>query len=234
MTFSHPLQFTQTKYHDRVPDSAPNFNKLTLNWWVKTTTIQSTPRMGLYGATGDDNKVVILFQIYEGNLFYSGIINDYNYEGFFEYYQNDDTSYLNNWNNHVIVFDTSETSYNKIKWKYNDVDMEFVNHENFTFPNTSSYSGPANSMRIWFGIFEGSTGDAIADVEYFDGVAGVGNNYGNNGFKLTFNTADINTEFDEFGAPKDIDDPYGSAKQVKHGWLADVSGTGNHWFIDGL
>lgn len=229
MSFANYLNFTETKYYEQTPIVTPQFNKWTLSWWVKTSSITSTPRFGMYGAT-DDDKTVALFQIYEGNFFYSGNVGDYSYEGFFELYENDDASFLNKWNHHVLVFDGAAA---RLRWYYNDEEIKMKNSGNFTFPIATSYSGPSNSIRIWFGIFEPSSGDSIANVELFDNAASVGN-YGTAGFKLTFNPADVNREFDGQGDPLDIDDPYGSSVQVPHGWLADVSGTGNHWLIPDL
>ena len=236
MTTSTFLSFNDTLYYEHVPLNTPNFNTYTLSWYVKTSTKQSTPRFGIYGAI-DGSKNVSLFQIYEGNFCYSGNNQDYDYQGIFKHHEEDDISYLNKWNHHVLVYDALASDANKLQWYYNDEQLyikeEFLEGKIDVYPQSSSYSGPANSIRIWFGILEPGPGDAIANVEFFDGANTPGS-YGNAGFQLTFNPSDINTEVDAEGTPIDIDDPYGSDVQVKSNWLADISGTGNHWLINEL
>ena len=253
MTTSTFLSFNDSLYYEHVPLNTPNFNTYTLSWYVKTSTKQSTPRFGIYGGYDstdsgsaiDDSenhsshiiKNVSLFQIYEGNFCYSGNNQDYGYQGIFKHHEEDDVSYLNKWNHHVLVYDALASDANKLQWYYNDEQLyikeEFLEGKIDVYPQSSSYSGPANSIRIWFGIFEPGPGDAIANVEFFDGANTPGS-YGNAGFQLTFNPSDINTEVDAEGTPIDIDDPYGSSVILKQNWLADISGTGNHWLINGL
>jgi len=52
--------------------------------------------------------------------------------------------------------------------------------------------------------------------------------YGTNGFRLAFNSSDLNV------GGSAVTDPYGSATDVPNNGLADASGQGNHWTINGI
>jgi hypothetical protein len=50
--------------------------------------------------------------------------------------------------------------------------------------------------------------------------------YGTNGFRLAFNLSNFNT------SGSAVSDPYGSATNLPDGYVADASGSGNHWQVN--
>ncbi len=56
--------------------------------------------------------------------------------------------------------------------------------------------------------------------------SGSSNQYGTNGFRLSFALSDFNT------SGSAVTDPHGSSTNVPDGYVADASGSGNHWNVN--
>jgi len=123
---------TSTKFYQRSPKITFNFNKWTISWWTNVNSEKIIPKFGIYGVESNSIRIMHNIQLFKGNLCYNGIINDYNYEGSYEYHIKNDLSYLNRWNHHVIIFDTSKNSFEQIRWIYNDVKIKLIETADLT------------------------------------------------------------------------------------------------------
>ena len=236
------IDFNETKNYNRQPNSVLNLNKWAVSWWTYTKLFETAFRFGIYGTVYNEQnpilsqKTVHTFQVYKGNFSYAGCINDHKYDAIIEAYDVGDTSFLKKWDHHVMIYNSSKIDSEKIKWIYNGNEIKIKTIEKFKspYPIVSSISALAKNMRVWFGACidnpDSTDLGSIADLRFYDGHDNTA--YGNNGFNLTFNPADINKTTDEFGVPISIPDPYGSSESVPPNYYADASGSGNHWILE--
>ena len=85
----------------------------------------------------------------------------------------------------------------------------------------SYYFGEFKNGSVWIPKqFDGTASDTTYNV------SGASNAYGTNGFRLSFASSDFNT------SGSAITDPHGSSTNVPDGYVADASGSGNHWDVN--
>ena len=230
------LRFDGSSYLSFTPSSNTNSGLWTYSVWVKLSDFSDGL---LLGASPSSWQSDLRFSAGELQFFDDGG-NNFNVESSMLFR---DTSAFY----HIVVAVNSSLSTDKIKIYVNGSVISFStdSQTNFTLNDTTKFNNSSYAMRIG-----GRSSSVVvlkgylAEINFIDGSAlsptsfgktknGLwipkdpsGLTYGTNGFRLTFASSDFNT------SGSAVTDPHGSSTTVPDGYVADASGSGNHWNVN--
>lgn len=247
---SGSLRFDGSSYLSR-SFTGGNANIHTISVWVKRTKLTGsghTDAIISAGATGDTNRLFLLSFNVDEKIELWG----YSPDAFNQRYQRTTNAVfrdLSAWYHIVLAVDfTNQSGHDRVKLYVNGSQITSFSTETTTNPSSGTsaigYSYDYNIGRYNYGSQHIIRGAYMAEFNFIDGSAltptsfgetknGVwipknpsGLSYGTNGFRLSFDSSDFNT------SGSAVTDRHGSSTNVPDGYVADASGSGNHWNVN--
>lgn len=243
------LRFDGSSYLSKTPSSGGSKTTWTLSVWFKLTDLEEHSFI-----FGTSNTTGVEALDYLGGSYY---LRYYTNAGSSIQQSEQLLRDTSSWYHIIAVFDsTNVTSSNRMRIYLNGYLITLQAGATYPSPsanssfNNNSYTsfiGKNQATNYWNGY--------LANIQFLDGTVPTTSNggldastgelkwfgetksgvwipkaytgsYGTNGFRLAFNLSDFNT------SGSAVSDPYGSATNLPDGYVADASGSGNHWQVN--
>ena len=252
------LRFDGSSHLTRTPASAGNLQTWTLSFWVQRTRIGTDYIINVRESSAQQNLAEFflgfradLFRVIDANptrviVDVTGKIRDlsawYHYVIVWNTPDPNQTSRIKIYKNGILQTFTSEAATLQYPSQYDNI-THFNSPQKHTIGHADFYGGSASYQYYLaeFNFLDGyvpttsnggidSSGNLQVLGEFKNGLwipkNPSGLSYGTNGFRLSFASSDFNT------SGSAITDPHGSSTNVPDGYVADASGSGNHWNVN--